>query len=452
MRSQPSILHMDLDAFFAAVEQRDKPSLRGKPVVVGGTGWRGVVSTASYEARAFGIGSAMPTGEARRRHPHAAYLGTRFAAYKTASEQVMALLREASPLVEQVSLDEAYIDLTPRYPELDVGAVTEVAQGLRATIQATTGLTASVGAGTSKLVAKIGSDLDKPDGLTVVAPGDEAATLAPMPVRRLPGVGEVTAERLRRHGLMTIGDLAGSDVVDLVSLLGHAHGHGLLAYAHGIDPRPVVPEREAKSVSSETTFEQDVSDRRQLGDHLLRLAGRTADRLAMQRVSGRTVTIKIRRYDFSTMTRSVTLPRATDDVREILDAATGLLTAVDVADGLRLLGVGVTGLTEFAQQDLLAGLGAAEPADGTTITVPTDHPVPPTPMADGDPVTEHAETVRTWFPGQDVRHGEHGAGWVQGSGSGRVTVRFEGPHTAPGPIRTLVVSDPELEAAEPPTW
>ena len=425
-----------MDGFFSSVEQRDKPSLRGKPVIVGGVGYRGVVATASYEARVYGIGSAMPTAEARRLQPHAAYLAPRFSAYQRASEQVMALLREISPLVEPLSLDEAFVDLAPHHPEVDVDAATALGGDLKVRIHEVTALTASVGIGTSKLVAKIGSDLNKPDGLTVVPPGEEAATLAPLPARRLPGVGRVTSERLRRHGIVTIGDLADADPASLVSLLGRAHGTGLQDYARGIDPRAVVAERETKSVSSETTFETDINDRGRLDAHLSRLTARTAERLVAHGVSGRTVTVKARRHDFSTITRSVTLPRATDDVREIVGAASGLLAGLDVADGLRLLGIGVSGLTEYAQQDLLADLDPApEPIDD-----------------DGPEVAAESSAGHLWRPGQDVHHTEHGPGWVQGSGSGRVTVRLEGPHTAPGPVRTFAVDDEGLRPADPPSW
>ena len=203
VRGESSVLHLDLDAFFAAVEQRDKPSLRGRPVVVGGTGGRGVVATASYEARRYGVRSAMSTREARARCPHAAFLGGRFHAYREASRAVMAVLREASPLVEPLSLDEAFVDLAasedPALASLEVAAVTEYAELLRARVaEATDGLTCSVGVATSKFMAKVASDLDKPDGLVVVAPGTERELLRPMSVTVIPGVGPATAERLRR--------------------------------------------------------------------------------------------------------------------------------------------------------------------------------------------------------------------------------------------------------------
>jgi DNA polymerase IV len=438
-----TVLHLDLDAFYAAVEQRDKPSLRGKPVIVGGTGWRGVVATASYEARAFGVGSAMPTGEARRRCPNAAYLAPRSAAYRTASAQVMALLAELSPLVEPLSLDEAYVDLTATTPDLDPEGAAALAEAFRARVAERTGLTASVGVGTSKLVAKIGSDLHKPDGLTVVAPGQEAAVLAPLPVRALPGVGAVTGQRLAGLGVVTVGDLAATDERELLSVLGRANGTALHAYARGIDPRPVVPEREAKSVSAEETFPTDVTDRRLLADQVRRLADRVADRLAVAGVSGRTVTIKVRRYDFSTLGRSATLPQPTSTARDVTSTALALLAGVDVSDGVRLLGVGVSGLTEHVQQDLLAQL---EP------TAPEAEDAAPAAAAEEPPAEAAPPAGAGWRPGQDVEHLEHGPGWVQGSGAGRVTVRFEGPHTAVGRVRTFAVDDPALSPADPPVW
>jgi len=432
-------MHLDLDAFFAAVEQRDKPSLRGRPVVVGGTGGRGVVSTASYEARVFGVGSAMPTARARRLCPNAAYLAGRFEAYRTVSEQVMALAHELSPLVEPLSFDEAFVDLSAVHEALDVEVVTEIAADFRARVRARTGLTVSVGVAASKLVAKIASDLRKPDALVVVPPAEQEALLAPMSVRKIPGVGAVTGDRLIRSGLRTIGELAAADEADLVRMLGKAHGSALLLFARGIDPRPVVPEREAKSVSAEETFAVDLTDRRDLGERLRRMADRVAARLAKAGVSGRTVTIKVRRYDFSTLNRSRTLPHATSSPREIAQHATELLDAIDVADGVRLLGVGVSGLSEFSQTDLLAELDP-EPVDEPEEEV-HEEPQPYGPPAhDG------------WRPGQDVTHTEFGPGWVQGSGAGRVTVRFEGPHTPAGRIRTFRDDDPELAAAGPPVF
>jgi DNA polymerase-4 len=449
VRARPVILHLDLDAFFSAVEQLHKPSLRGKPVVVGGIGRRGVVSTASYEARAFGIGSAMAMGEARRRCPNAAYLAPRFGAYRAVSQVVMGLLAELSPLVEQVSVDEAYVDLTPAHPDLDVAGVTALATGLRARIRAATGLTASVGASTSKLMSKIGSELAKPDGLTVVPPGAEAATLAPLPVRAIPGVGPATRDRLHLRGLDTVGQVAAAPEAELVELLGQAHGSQVHRYATGADDRPVVPERDAKSVSAETTFEVDLTDPRRLAQHARELAARVTARLAAEGTSGRTVTLKLRRHDFTQLTRSQTLDQPTDSPQAISQIALALLAAIDVTDGIRLLGVGVSGLTGFAQQDLLAGLEPEPPDELPDAEEPPDDAGA---AAVADLATADRPGLRRWWPGQDVVHTGRGPGWVQGTGVGRVTVRFEGPDTPPGPIATFAVDDPDLAPADPPAW
>ncbi|NAZ74155.1 DNA polymerase IV [Kineococcus sp. T13] len=469
--TRPGVLHLDLDAFFAAVEQRDKPSLRGKPVVVGGTGGRGVVATASYEARVFGIGSAMPTQRARRLCPNAAYLAGRFEAYRTVSEQVMALARELSPLVEPLSLDEAYVDLSAVHDDLDVDAVTRIAQEFRAAVRARTGLTVSVGVGASKLLAKIASDLRKPDALVVVPPHEQRELLAPMSVRALPGVGAVTGDRLVRAGLRTVGDLAAADEAELVRMLGKAHGSGLLAFARGVDPRPVVAEREAKSVSAEETFALDLTDRRDLTERARRMAARVAARLQAAGVSGRTVTIKVRRYDFTTLNRSRTLPRTTCAAGEIAAQAAELLEGVDVADGVRLLGVGVSGLSEFSQADLLADLLDEQPderpdeepgersGEQPEGSADPGHPDGGEPQGEpgallegGSPRPYGPHAAPGWRPGQDVAHAEHGPGWVQGSGAGRVTVRFEGPHTPVGRIRTFRDDDPGLVPVGPPVF
>lgn len=441
MRREASILHLDLDAFFAAVEQRDKPSLRGRPVVVGGVGGRGVVATASYEARAYGARSAMSTAEARRRcPPGTAFLGGRFAAYRRTSDVVMDLLRELSPLVEPVSIDEAYVDLAagPDH-DLSVSDVTELAAGLKERIaDATGGVTGSVGIGSSKLMAKIASDLQKPDGLVVVPPGGELDLLHPLPVTRLGGVGPATAERLHQVGVRTVGDLAAKSLPDLVALAGRAHGAGLHALARAEDDRAVVPDREVKSVSHEETFERDLTDLAVLNREIDSMATRVGNRLRAAAYSGRTVTLKLRRYDFTTITRSQTLPQPTDDARVIATTARRLLTEAGTGGGLRLLGVGVSGLSLYAQGDLFAtDAGEPDETEAPEQQASEEAPLP---------------VEKRWWPGQDVRHEEHGAGWVWGRGLGRVTVRFEGPLTPPGPVRTLAADDPALQPAEPPDW
>jgi DNA polymerase-4 len=447
VRRDASILHLDLDAFFAAVEQRDKPSLRGRPVVVGGVGGRGVVATASYEARAFGARSAMSMAEARRCcPPGTAFLSGRFAAYRRTSDVVMGLLRELSPLVEPVSLDEAYVDLAAGAGhDLSVDGVTALARMLKERIAVSTGgVTGSVGVGTSKLMAKIASDLDKPDGLVVVPPGRELDVLHPLPVTRLGGVGPATAERLHQVGVRTIAELAAKSLPDLVALAGKAHGSGLYALARAEDDRPVVADREVKSVSQEETFERDLTDVAVLGREIDTMAARVGARLRASAYSGRTVTLKLRRYDFTTMTRSQTLPQPTDDARQIASVARRLLAEAGTGGGLRLLGVGVSGLSVYAQGDLFAADAVAQDGDPAA-----DHPAPVEVEADTAPPPA---AVARWWPGQDVRHEELGAGWVWGRGLGRVTVRFEGPATGPGPVRTLAADDPLLSPAEPPDW
>ncbi|WP_246612863.1 DNA polymerase IV [Paractinoplanes bogorensis] len=552
MRAQASIAHVDLDAMFAAVEQRDKVSLRGRPVIVGGVAGRGVVSTASYEARRYGARSAMPTAEARRRcPPGTAFLSPRFPAYRKTSEIVMALLAEVSPLVEQVSIDEAYVDLAGHH-DLSPAGVTALAEQIRASIaDATGGVTASIGVGSSKLVAKIGSDLNKPDGLTVAPAGQEQALLHPLPVTRLPGVGPATAERLRRARVHTIGDLFAITLPDLIDWFGQAHGAGLYRLARADDDRPIVSEREAKSVSAEETFDVDLTDRARLNTELDLLAARVGGRLRSGGLSARTVTIKVRHHDFTTITRSATRPQPTDDPQLVAQLARRLLAEVDTSAGIRLLGVGATTLADFVQDDLFAAAlaGASPTSAGASPTSAGSDPTPSlfssdqvgadSTLASGDHHTDNASTpawggdhqagaastpawggdhqagaastpawggdhqagaastpawggdhqagaastpvpvgdhrggsdsmpvqavspgvgvdpsatpLVVWRPGQDVRHEIHGAGWVWGSGRGRVTVRFEGPNTPPGPVRTFPVDDPALEAADPPDW
>ncbi len=377
MRDEPTILHVDLDAFFASVEQRDKPSLRGKPVVVGGTGGRGVVATASYEARTFGVHSAMSTAEARRRCPNAAFLSGRFHAYRDTSQAVMELLRSVSPLVEPLSLDEAFVDLAAAdLPDHSVETVTDLARRLKADVlEATGGIRGSVGVASSKLLAKIASDLDKPDGLVVVAPGTEQDLLRPMQVTVIPGVGPATAERLRRVGVHTVEELERLTSDELVRVLGRSHGTSLFALARAEDDRDVVPEREAKSVSVEDTYETDHVDKRLLEALLDRQSAKVTERLRHARASGRTVTIKVRLHDFSTLNRSSTLSAPTDDGRVVARVARRLLAELDTSGGVRLLGVGVSGLADWIQEDLFADAddeGADAPGDDA---VPADEKI-----------------------------------------------------------------------------
>ncbi|WP_209713430.1 DNA polymerase IV [Marmoricola sp. OAE513] len=436
MRSDPSILHIDLDAFFAAVEQRDKPSLRGKPVVVGGIGGRGVVATASYEARAFGVHSAMPTAEARRRCPNAAFLAGRFHAYRETSQIVMSLLREISPLVEPLSFDEAFVDLAASdLTDLSVTAVSAFGLDLKERLaDATGGLTSSVGIGTSKFIAKIASELDKPNGMVVIAPGMEQDLLRPMQVTVIPGVGPATAENLRRIGVHTVAELESISIEELVRVIGKAQGTNLYHLARATDDRPVVAEREAKSISVEDTYETDHVDRRILDALVERQSVKVTERLRKARMSGRTVTLKVRLHDFSTHTRSATLPGPTDDARTVNRVAKSLLAELDTSGGVRLLGVGVSGLADWIQDDLFTG----------TEDVPDEE-------LDDDTETALAALAprRYWLPGLDVVHEEHGQGWVWGSGRGVVTVRFETATSGPGRVLSFAADDPALRALQP---
>jgi len=432
VRQHASVLHLDLDAFYASVEQRDKPSLRGKPVIVGGVGGRGVVATASYEARTFGVHSAMSTREARSRCPHAAFLYPRFPAYRETSDRVMALLRTVSPLVEPLSLDEAFVDLEQsELVDLGLESVTAFAQDLRRRVhEVTDGLTASVGVGTSKFIAKVASDLDKPDGLVVVAPGTERDLLRPMRVKVIPGVGPATDERLRRAGIHTVADLEAVSVEELVRLVGKAHGSSLFQLARADDDRPVVAEQETKSVSVESTYDTDLTDAVVMEGLVTRQAREVGERLQKHGLSGRTVTLKVRLNDFTTLSRSATLPSPTDAPATIGRLARALLADLvasgATAGGVRLLGVGVSGLADWIQDDLFG-----ESDDTADVAVVPEPAVP---------VRHRPE----WAPGMDVVHEELGRGWVWGSGRGVVTVRFETATSAPGPVRSYASDDPAL--------
>jgi DNA polymerase-4 len=428
VRNEPSVLHLDMDAFYASVEQLHKPSLRGKPVVVGWVGPRGVVATASYEARRYGVRSAMAMAEARRRCPQAAYLVPRFEAYGAVSAVVMSVLRALSPAVEPISMDEAFVDLAAGISAgLDVESVTALGTRLKRDIRARTGLTASIGAGTSKLIAKIASDSRKPDGLVVVPPGQERALLDPLPVRALWGIGPASAYRLHRVGVTTVGELATLPLERLAALFGAARGSALHELARGLDPRPVVADREIKSISVEDTFPTDLVDRADLVGELDALARRVAVRLRARERSGRTVTLKVRRHDFTTVARSDTLAAPTDDETVIRDVARRLLASVEVGGGVRLLGIGVSSLSDFAQQDLF---------------VPS--------RRDAAPVDDGEDRRQGWYPGADVVHDLHGRGWVERADHDAVVVRFETPDGPPGPARRLAAADEALRPAPPP--
>jgi DNA polymerase IV len=342
-RADASILHVDLDAFYASVEQLADPTLRGRPVIVGGLGPRGVVAAASYEARAFGVYSATPMARARRACPDGVFLAPRFDVYRDASRDVMEVLHSFTPLVEAIALDEAFLDVAGARRIHGDGP--EIGATIRRRVLAETGLTASVGVATTKMIAKLASDLAKPDGLLLVVPGTELAFLHPLEVRRLWGVGPATGKRLAALGVRTVGDLAALPEAKLVATLGASAGRHLHELAWNRDDRAVQPEREVKSVGHEETFPADVFDRAVLRHEVVRLADRVGARLRAAERAGRTVQLKVRFADFRTITRSRTLADPTDLGAELAAVAGELLEQVPVAEGVRLLGVSAQQLT-----------------------------------------------------------------------------------------------------------
>lgn len=335
--SAPALLHVDLDAFYAAVEQREDPTLRGRPVIVGGLGPRGVVAASSYEARRFGVHSAMPMGRARRACPDGVFLAPRFDEYRAASRAVFAILRSYTPLVEPISLDEAFLDV--RGARRRAGTGPEIAVDIRARVRAETGLVASVGVATTKLCAKLASDLAKPDGLLVIEPGTELGFLHPLEVGRLWGVGPATRRRLERLGVHTVGDLAALPVDALQRAVGQAHGTQLHALANNDDDRVVEPDRPVKSIGHEETFPTDVGDRARLDRSVLTFAEQVAARLRESGYLAKTVQLKARYADFRTVTRSRTLTEPTDRPDVLGDTGRALLADLDLGTGLRLLGL-----------------------------------------------------------------------------------------------------------------
>jgi DNA polymerase-4 len=343
------VLHVDMDAFYASVELRDRPELKGKPVIVGGGGNRGVVLSATYEARAFGVRSAMSMARARRLCPQGVVLEPRHREYGEASRGVMEVFRSVTPLVEPLSLDEAFLDV--RGAARRLGSPRMVAEWIRATIEDEQRITCSVGVATTKFVAKLASAHCKPDGLLVVPADGVVAFLHPLPVAALWGVGEKTEEVLGRLGLRTVGDLAGTPLSTLQRALGPAAGSHLAALAWGRDDRRVTPHEPEKSVGAEETFGTDVDDPDVVRRELLRLSERTAARLRAQGLVGRTVSVKIRFADFTTITRARTLPEATDVAKVVYDTAVGLYDALGLERArLRLVGVRVEQLKPASEQ------------------------------------------------------------------------------------------------------
>ena len=365
MTAPRSILHVDMDAFYASVEQRDRPELRGQPVIVGGTSNRGVVAAASYEVRKFGVRSAMPIREALRRCPHAICVKPRMSVYREVSHQVFAVFHEYTPIVEGLSLDEAFLDVTASLA-LKGDAVT-IARAIKDRIRATTQLAASVGVAPNKLVAKIASDLEKPDGLTVITHDNMHARLDPLSVRRLPGLGRKLGERVEAAGLTTLGQLRVAPDAVLWPIFGR-DSQRMRERAGGIDERPVMSEWDEKSISAEETFFSDLADHSRMRSEVMRLADRAGTRMRAQNLAAGCVQVKIRRADFTTFTRQKRFEPSTTDSRTIAKIATELLDAwlaEQPRSKVRLLGGGVNHLHAADQMDLFAAPAAQAGAAGS---------------------------------------------------------------------------------------
>jgi DNA polymerase IV len=435
------VLHLDMDAFFASVEQLTRPTLRGRPVLVGGLGGRGVVAGASYESRVFGARSAMPMHQARRLiGVTAVVLPPRGAVYGVASRRVFHTVRAMLPVVEQLSFDEAFGE-----PAELAGAteaeVEEFCAQLRQRVRDETGLIASVGAGSGKQVAKIASGLAKPDGIEVIRRADEARLLDGLAVRKLWGIGPVAEEKLHRLGIDTIGQLAALSGAEVANILGATIGPALHRLARGIDDRPVAERAVAKQISAESTFAVDLTTLEEVRDAIAPIAEHAHQRLCRDGRGARTVTIKLKKSDMSTLTRSATLPYATTDAAALTALARRLLLDPRQIGPIRLVGVGFSGLSSVRQDSLFPDLELmlSDTDPGSGLEQPESNPVAPASVSD----------TAGWRIGDDVTHPEMGHGWVQGAGHGVVTVRFETRATGPGPARTFATDSDDIAPANP---
>src|SRR5271155_4906231 len=426
-----------MDAFFASVEQLTRPTLRGRPVLVGGLGGRGVVAGASYESRVFGARSARPMPQARGLiGVTAVVLPPRGVVYGVASRRVFDTVRAVVPVVEQLSFDEAFGEP----PELVGASATEVehfCEDLRRRVRDETGLVASVGAGSGKQIAKIASGMAKPDGVRVVGRVDEKPLLGGLPVRRLWGIGPVAEEKLHRLGIDTVGQLAALSDAEVASILGATIGPALPRLARGVDDRPVAERAEAKQISAESTFAADLTSLEQLREAIDSIAEHAHQRLLRDGRGARTVTVKLKKSDMSTLTRSATLPYATTEAAALTAMARRLLLDPQEIGPIRLLGVGFSGLSDVRQESLFPDLELSEPESQHSVETVTAAMFGP----DSEP--------SPWRVGDDVTHPDLGHGWVQGAGHGVVTVRFETRSSGPGPARTFQSDTGEIVSANP---
>ncbi|AMO61656.1 nucleotidyltransferase/DNA polymerase involved in DNA repair [Mycolicibacterium phlei] len=429
------VLHLDMDAFFASVEQLTRPTLRGRPVLVGGLGGRGVVAGASYESRVYGARSAMPMHQARRLvGAGAVVLPPRGVVYGTASRRVFETVRTMMPVLEQLSFDEAFGE-----PADLAGAsaadVEQFCRTLKARVFDETGLVASIGAGSGKQLAKIASGLAKPDGIRVVRRDEERALLDGLPVRKLWGIGPVAGEKLHRLGIETIGAFAALTEAEAADVLGGTVGPALHRLARGIDDRPVAPNAPAKQISAESTFPEDLTTLEQLREAMGPIGEHAHRRLLKDGRGARTVTVKLKKSDMSTLTRSATLPYATTDAGTLIATARRLLLDPVEIGPIRLLGVGFAGLSEVQQESLFPDLDLMSSDDA---------------VASGGAAPRPAEERSPqWRIGDDVTHPDFGHGWVQGAGHGVMTIRFETRATGPGQARTFRLDTPGIERANP---
>lgn len=475
------MLHIDMDAFFASCEQLTRPTLRGRPVLVGGVSGRGVVAGASYEARKFGVHSAMPMMRARRL---VGYTGItvrpRFPVYQTASRRVMDIIRDEAGLIEQLSVDEAFME-----PDELHGAssdeVRDWAHHLRDRIMQETGLSSSVGAGSGKQYAKIGSGLAKPDGTVVISAEHQHAILDPLPVRKLWGIGPVAEAKLADIGVRTIEQFAQMSRIDVEMTLGKTNGPALWSLAQGHDPRRVAPRAEAKQVSSESTFSEDLTSVDEVREGIRSSLAKAHARLMKDGRGARTITVKLKHADFEQHTRSETLPFPTTDWDALFRVARRLAVDPAVGGAVRLVGVSLSGLEAARQEALFPDLepsveAGAAPAniDGADFEAGVVSAIAALTKADSDDIArpdgdkvasvddsgtgdeeDHGQAVLqgekpvVWPATLDVHHSKYGHGWVQGSGHGVVSVRFETRTTGKGAVRNFPTDTSELTPADP---